>query len=125
MKRSIQSEYITEIYDYKGLWDVPSRCGLKVVEKSGKVIVIATELYQDNPGTSITNCSAKLAHSICQDKKITPEALVFIEHSADMGSKLEFYGEKFFRVEFQKNHHGFSNPKWIKVSKEEVEQLIK
>ncbi|MBM3435459.1 MAG: class I SAM-dependent methyltransferase, partial [Bacteroidetes bacterium] len=48
---SVESKYINEIYHFKGEWDVPSFCGLKVISKPDKTIVITTELYDSNPGT--------------------------------------------------------------------------
>ena len=46
------TRYMTSYYNFRGLWDSPSRCGLCVVKRNdNKVLVIVTELYRQNPGT--------------------------------------------------------------------------
>ena len=124
MKPAIESEYIDFLYDFKGLWETPSRCGLKIVKKDNKTIVIATELFNENPGTSITNCCAKLVQSICNENNISPDHLCFIEHTPDQKSKLSFYNETFFKVNLQWTGNEFAFPKWVSISKEEVDKLI-
>ena len=41
-------------YDFKGLWDMPSRCGLKIIKASLHTVIIVSELYKENPGTTIS-----------------------------------------------------------------------
>jgi len=77
------SEYFTEVYDFKGQWDAPSRCGLKIVENNGQTIIIATELYAENPGTSVTNFCAPLATQICSEFAIDHDKVIFIVHTPD------------------------------------------
>ena len=50
----VPEKYYDEIFEFNGLWDVVSKCGLKIIDKGWKKTVIVTELYQDNPGTSVT-----------------------------------------------------------------------
>ena len=119
-----QSKYRDRIYHFKGKWDVPSICGLKVVEKPDKTIVIATNLYDENPGTSISRWSAQLATSICNDLNIDPAKLLFIEHNPDVHSRLDFYRETFDIVTFQRDGDRFTQPKWKRITKEEVDGLI-
>lgn len=73
--------YQDEIYHFKGLWDLPSICGLKVVNKENNTVVIATDLFEQNPGTSITEWNTKLAKEICDQRNIKHENLIFIEHT--------------------------------------------
>lgn len=47
---------------------MPSSCGLKIRNINGKTYVIVTELYQDNPGTSVTYAGKSLAEQICKAK---------------------------------------------------------
>lgn len=122
--KDINSDYFEAIYDFKGQWDVPSRCGLKVVRKENKTIVIATELYAENPGTSVTLFCNKLAAMVCKDFSIKPEALVFIVHDPDSKSKLTFLNEFFYRVDFTWDGNTFSNARWNQMEKEEVNTLI-
>ncbi len=111
-------------YHFKGKWDVPGICGLKVVEKTGRTIVIATNLYEHNPGTSISRWSAQLAMAICKDMKIDPANLVFIEHNPDRNSKLDFYKETFDKVEFDRDGNFCTNPRWKRISKKEVDDML-
>jgi hypothetical protein len=120
----IRPDYIDLYYDYLGLWDSPSRCGLKIVRKQDETYVIATELYAKNPGTSVTNCITCLALQLCKDHQINPHQLSIIEHNPDQGSKMDFYNEMFFRVSLDYNGTEFENPRWEKISREEVERMI-
>jgi hypothetical protein len=117
-------KYIDQLYHFKGKWDVPSVCGLKVVEKSGKTIVIATNLYDSNTGTSISRWSAQLASDICNDLNIIPGHLVFVEHNPDLHSKLDFYKETFDVVEFSQEGDQLYDPVWKRISKKEVDEMI-
>jgi hypothetical protein len=120
----VKPDYIDNYYDFKGIWDVPSRCGLKIVSKEDKSIVIATELYTQNPGTSVTNCGGLLAQQVCNEFDILPGKMIFVEHIPDQGSRLEFYNEAFFIVHFEWNGESFINPKWEKINKDQLELLI-
>ena len=119
-----KKNYIDQIYHFKGKWDIPSLCGLKVIQRPGKTIVIATNLYEENPGTSISRWSARLATTICNEFGIKAEELIFIEHNPDIHSRLEFYAETFDIVEFERDGERFVNPQWKRVGREEVEELI-
>ncbi|PLW95679.1 MAG: hypothetical protein C0591_10650 [Marinilabiliales bacterium] len=117
-------KYMDFEYHFKGKWDLPGICGLKVVEKPKKTIVIATNLYEHNPGTSISRWSAQLAAAISKDLKVDPSKLIFIEYNPDLQSKLEFYKETFDIVEFDRDGNLFTNPRWKRISKKEVDDMI-
>lgn len=119
-----KKNFVDQIYHFKGKWEVPSLCGLKIVRKPGKTIVIATNQYDENPGTSISRWSAQLATTICNEFNISPDELIFIEHNPDIHSRLEFYAETFDVVELDRDGDYFVNPAWKRVSREEVEELI-
>jgi hypothetical protein len=119
-----QDKYIDQHFQFKGKWDVPSVCGLKVVEKPDKTIVIATNLYKINPGTSISRWSEQLATTICKEMNIDPGKLVFIERNPDRHSNLEFYQETFDVVEFSREGDRFANPVWKRISKAGVDQML-
>lgn len=121
MKLSLK--FIEDNFDFIGDWGVESRCGLMVAEGKEKTIVIVTEL-PDNPGTQITSVSPDLARQICEAHNIQPEKLVYIEHSPDMGSRLSFYDESFFKIDFELTDGIFSSPKWNKITQQQVEELI-
>ena len=116
--------YQNEIYHFKGLWDVPSICGLKIVKKDNKSIIIATDLFDENPGTSITEWNTKLAKEICDKNGIDYDKFIYIEHTPDKKTKLSFNQESFFEVKFDIIDDKFENPQWSEISKEEVNKLI-
>ncbi|TSA25654.1 MAG: hypothetical protein D4R67_09500 [Bacteroidetes bacterium] len=117
--------YMDRYFDFLGQWETPSRCGLKVVRrKDGKTLVIATEIYRQNPGTPVTEWVAPLATQIMHHIVEQPENYIFIEHTPDLRSKLTFYGETFDLVEFDWDGGKFINPKWTRLSNEEVDQLM-
>ncbi|MDR0893700.1 MAG: hypothetical protein LBN06_00105 [Prevotellaceae bacterium] len=92
--------YYDEIYSFSGDWDVPSKCGLKIGTHNGQTYVIVTELYQDNPGTSVTYAGRKLAEQICANKGLQLADILYIECNPDTHSKLSFYDEEYFLVDF-------------------------
>jgi acetyl esterase/lipase len=115
----VTDKYYDEVFDFKGQWDVPSRCGLRVITKQGKVVVIATELYQDNPGTSVTAAGRSLAQQICAAKGLSLADITYLECNPDMNSKLSFYQEEYFEVSFKDNQQ----PAYRLLTAEEVDGL--
>ena len=96
----VSPDYYDEIFNFSGEWDMPSACGLKIRQSEGKTYVIVTELYQDNPGTSVTYAGQKLADQICEAKGLKLSDIVYIECNPNTNSKLSFYDEEFFQVDF-------------------------
>ena len=117
-------KYIDEIFDFKGLWDMPSKCGLKIMNRGDEKIVIVSELYQDNPGTSITQAASLLAKQICDYFALPYEKMIYIEHNPGMNSKLSFYDEDFFLVEFDLQNNNFTNTKYKKLKHNEIEEFF-
>ena len=115
----VPEKYYDEIFDFKGQWDMPSRCGLRIV-KHEKSVVIVTELYQDNPGTSVTAAGKSLAEQICQSKGLNLNEIIFLHCNPDTNSKLSFYDEEFFEVDFKSQE-----PSYRQLSSAEILQLIK
>ncbi|MDR0363414.1 MAG: hypothetical protein LBH92_00080 [Bacteroidales bacterium] len=122
MKASFKN--IDEIFDYKGLWDIPSKCGLKINQKEEQYIVIVSELYQNNPGTSITQVSCSLAKQICEAYQIPVNEMVYIEHNPEMNSKLSFYDEEFYLVKFDIENENFVKPKWELLSSAKIRDFL-
>jgi hypothetical protein len=114
----VPEKYYDETYDFKGKWDMPSRCGLKLIRQGEKTTVIVTELYQDNPGTSITAAGKSLAEQICRDKNVNLKEITFIQCNPNTDSKLSFYDETFFEVNFSG-----PEPAYRQLSPGEVLQL--
>jgi len=115
----VPEKYYDEVFDFKGQWDMPSRCGLKIIKKE-KTVVIVTELYQDNPGTSITAAGKSLAEQICANKGLNLSEIMYLECNPDTGSKLSFYDEEFFEVNFADG----AEPVYRQLATNEVISLI-
>ena len=96
----VPEKYYDEIFEFSGQWEQPSVCGLKLIEKDQKKIVVVTELYQDNPGTSVTSAGKKLAQQICDRKGLTLSEIMYLECTPDTNSVLSFYDEQYFEVTF-------------------------
>jgi hypothetical protein len=96
----VPEKYYDEIFSFKGRWDMPSACGLKIIEKQGKTTVIVTELYQDNPGTSVASAGRSLAEQICKARNLDFDKIAYLECNPATDSKLSFYGEEYFEVNF-------------------------
>ena len=112
-------------FHYLGLWNSPSVCGLKAVKRNeGKTLAIATEIYRQNPGTSVTEYCAPLATLIMQELQCTPENFIFLEHTPDFGSKLAFYEETFDLVTFDWDGVSLIKPVWTRLSQSEVDLML-
>lgn len=96
----VSEKYYDEIFEFKGQWDMPSSCGLKIRTIEDRTYVIVTELYQDNPGTSVTYAGRSLAEQICEAKGLKLDQITYIECNPDTNSKLSFYDEEYFEVDF-------------------------
>ena len=116
----IPETYYDEIFDFKGQWDIPSKCGLKIIKKEGKKYIIVTELYQDNPGTSITYAGKSLVEQICYKKGLSLQEVVYLECTPDTNSVLSFYDEQYFEVSFS----DLPQASYRKLSKEEIQILL-
>jgi len=120
----VSESYFDEIIDFRGQWDMPSKCGIKRISKGEKHAVVITELYQDNPGSSITSVAASLANQICERYSIKHQDLIYIECNPSMSSKLSFYDEEFYLVSFEIQDGKFINPVWKLLSKQESKEYI-
>jgi len=115
----VPEKYYDEIFNFNGQWDIPSRCGLKIIRKE-KTVVIVTELYQDNPGTSVTAAGKTLAQQICLSRGLDSGGIVYVECNPDTNSKLSFYDEEFFEVDFTDS----AKPVYRQLSAGEVRDLF-
>ena len=117
----VPKEYYDEIFTFAGLWEQPSACGLKMVDKGDKKIVIVTELYQENPGSSVTAAGKMLAEQICEKKGLTLSEIIYLECTPNTNSVLDFYNEQYFEVTF----NDLKQPNYRKLSKAEIEHILK
>lgn len=111
-------------YDFSGLWNMPSRCGLKIIKTVLNTVIIVSELYKENPGTTITDAPAQLAGQICKHFSIDYESMIYIEHNPKTNTKLSFYEEEYFRVFFAVNDGLLENPEYKKISVDELSGLL-
>jgi hypothetical protein len=116
--------YVDEVYHFPGLWGVPSLCGLRLARHPDRHVLVVTELFDQNPGTSVTNFCAELATRLVAERGLDPAKLVFIEHSPETGSKLESYAESFHRVSLQRDGARLVRPDWTELTRAEVDELL-
>jgi len=110
----VPQQYYDEIFNFKGQWDMPSCCGLRIINQGDKTVVVATELYQDNPGATVAASGKNLALQICEAKNLKMENIVYIQCNPSTDSKLSFYDEELFEVTFANN----SQPAYRRLEKE-------
>ena len=116
----VPKEYYDEIFPFNDQWGLPSACGLKIRRRNGKTYVIVTELYQENPGNSITYAGRILAEQICQSKGLCMEDIVYIECAPDTNSKLSFYDEEYYAVDFNAD----LQHKYHQLDPQEVKEIL-
>ncbi len=120
----VPEKYYDEIFNFEGQWNLPSKCGLKVIETKDKKIIIVTELYQENPGSSVTYAGGLLAKQICEKKGFNKHDIIYIECNPNTNSKLSFYDEEFFQVNFDLENGEFVNPHYKQLTSEEMKRYI-
>jgi len=116
----VPKTYYNEIFNFRGQWDIPSKCGLKIIEKEGKKYVIVTELYQENPGTSVTYAGKSLIEQVCEKKGLSLSEIVYLECTPNTNSILSFYDEQYFEVTFNDTPQAV----YRKLSKKEIELIL-
>lgn len=121
----ICSDKIESIFEFTGLWGIPSKCGIKRISFPGKEIFIVTELYKDNPGTSITQVTISLATQICERYNIEPKNIIYIEHAPDMNSKLTFYKDNYYLVQFDIEEEKLTNPGYKELDENALNNYLK
>jgi len=120
----VPEKYYDEIFDFTGLWDAPSKCGLKTFVNKEKTYIVVTELYQENPGTSVTYAGYSLFKQICERKGFTETEVVYLECNPDTNSKLSFYDEMFYEVTFPETCGNSGRPVYRQLSTNEVNTLL-
>jgi hypothetical protein len=120
----VPEKYYDEIFNFRGQWDMPSCCGLKIINKNNNTYIMVTELYQDNPGTSVTYAGYSLAKQICDSKKVSVDEVTWIECNPDTNSKLSFYDEEFFEVTFPESRGESGRAKYRQLSSDEIKNIF-
>lgn len=120
----VPEKYYDEIFPFAGQWDMPSSCGLKIIHKNGKTYIITTELYQENPGTSITYAGGSLIKQICEQKNLDMQSIIYIECNPNTNSKLSFYDEEMFEVSYEIVDGMPTNLSYRQLNKEEIQNIV-
>ena len=120
----VPEKYYDEIFEFKGQWDMPSKCGLKILKHNEKTNIFVTELYQENPGTSVTYAGYSLFRQICESKGLQDNDIIYIECNPDTDSKLSFYDEEFFQVIFPETNGGAGKPEYRKISSDDIKSIF-
>jgi len=120
----VPERYYDEIFPFAGQWDMPSACGLKIIRKNDQTYVIVTELYQENPGTSITYAGGSLIKQICDRKNLDMCTITYIECNPNTNSKLSFYDEEMFEVSYEVVEGMPTNLSYRQLSQEETQSIV-
>ena len=113
------------LYLFRGFHDCPSYCWLRIYTAPGQSVVLATEM-PDNPGTSITNASERLAMEVTRSFGLTFDTLTWVEHYPERqgshgGPRLP---ASFDQVSFTPTAQGLRSPEWQRLSKIQVEAML-
>ncbi len=118
---------IDTIHHYKGYFECPSICRIRVYHEEGQPsVVIATEI-EGNEGTSVTNIAEHLATHWARDAATGDVGeIVWIEHYPerrnDRGNRV--FEETFSLVTFRRGKRGeYTCPEWRYISRAEVEAI--
>ena len=120
----VPEHYYDEIVPFAGQWDMPSACGLKIIRKEDQTYVIVTELYQENPGTSVTYAGGSLIKQVCDKKNLDINHIVYVECNPNTNSKLSFYDEEMFEVSYEVIDGVPANLTYRQLSKEEIQKIV-
>jgi len=109
-------KYVDEIYHFNGKWEMPSLCGLWFRKTEGGTLVILTELYEENPGSSVTGLVAQVATEVVRKYGIDPVTADFIVHNPERSSKYEFFAEMFYRAKMVWDGDRYQDLDWEKLA---------
>lgn len=114
-KMDKQDKYIDDIFHFQGKWEMPSLCGLKILKRADHHLIILTELYTENPGSSATDMIKTLAGMIAKKYNLDPERSVFIIRNPERSSHYEFLAETFHLARMKWDGERFSGLLWEKI----------
>ena len=114
-------KYVDEIFHFSGEWDMPSLCGIQIRKKDAGTLVILTELYEQNPGSSVTGMIVSIAAEVVKHYGIPPETATFIVHNPERSKRHEFFAETFYFAHMKWDGEKYSHPEWEKTTESSVE----
>ena len=112
-----KKKYIDEVFHFKGKWEMPSLCGLYIRKQENGTLVILTEMYEENPGSSVTGMVEAIATEVVKKYRIDPLTAGFIVHNPERSSKYEFFAEMFYRAEMHWDGERYSGVEWEKIER--------
>ena len=119
-----QQKYIADIFHFSGKWEMPSHCGIMIRRKEPATVVILTELYETNPGSSVTGLIEILAGEIVKKYAITPETAIFIVSNPERSSRHTFFAKTFDRARMHWDGKKFSGLDWEKINEDDLKGMI-
>ena len=110
-----KGKFVDEIFHFKGKWDMPSLCGIQIRRTGAGTLVILTEMYEENPGNSVTGMVEKVATEVVQNHELNPGEAEFIVHNPQRSSKYEFFAETFYRAKMKWEEDRYQDVEWEKL----------
>jgi hypothetical protein len=117
-------KYIDEIHHFPGKWEMPSLCGLGIRKRGDETLVILTELYEDNPGSSVTGMVEQVATGLVEKNRLDPHRAIVIVHNPERSSRYEFFAETFYRAEMEWDGKKYFAVEWVRLEAEEISHLL-
>ena len=110
-----KTNFTEEIYHFSGQWEMPSLCGLMIRQDESGTLVLLTELYEENPGSSVTGMIEQLATRIVNERGLRPGSCEFIVHNPERSSRYEFFAETFYKAEMKWDGERYGDLRWVKL----------
>lgn len=110
-----KDEYIDEIYHFKGKWEMPSLCGLMIRKNDSNPVIILTELYAENPGSSVTDVIGTLAGELVKKFAIPAETAIFVVRNPQRSVHYNFYAESFHRARMHWDGERYVGLRWERL----------
>lgn len=116
---------VNTTYQWTGSNGTQAHCGLRIFPRTGKHVVILTEM-DSNTGISVTNDCEHLATLVLRDYELHPNFTIWIEHysphsySQNPGAD---ESETYDLIQFNWNGQHFSAPRWCRLTYAEVNAL--
>ncbi|MDX9905652.1 MAG: hypothetical protein RBS55_03595 [Bacteroidales bacterium] len=110
-----QDKYTREVFYFSGQWEMPSHCGILKEERDGMTYVILTEMYETNPGSSVTSMIETIAKDILSIYGMDPGKAEFIVRTPMRNAHYTFYAETFYRALMKWDGERFTGLEWEKM----------
>lgn len=123
MSQATEINELIAQFPYIGYFEAESFCKVEIVGTNHHALIVMTEL-KNNPGTSITNRSERIAEEIVHRYGLEPGRCVFVEHynehSYNGGRKSDVHWSI---VTYNWQNKRASVPEWKYITTEQFESL--